>query len=211
MTRDTSGSLPEDNKKDSANFFSKWFSTNNRGDGWDEVCLQWCKQKAAARKENVDPNCSMLCFNRPTNEAAMDEDVKWNPLKRYTVSVISGKKECTMHTNEMKEPKDTEKQKTNNLETTYELDLGDIWTQADIKGPFITHLFQQIINEKMVPLYNSSIEQAMAFKDSSEAVRFQEYVKSKSNDLFNQIYSMSPLKFDKKSNVNPSVNPDEKR
>lgn len=97
MTRDTSDS--SDDRKEAASFFSKWMSTENKGEGWDEVCFQWCKQKSAARKENVDPNCSMLCFNRPVSENLFDSNDKWNPLKGYTVTVVSGKNECTSHTN----------------------------------------------------------------------------------------------------------------
>jgi hypothetical protein len=97
MTQYTSDS--SDDKKEAASFFSKWMSFENKGEGWDEVCLQWCKQKSAARKENADPNCSMLCFNRPVSEKAFDSNDKWNPLKGYTISVVSGKNDCTSHIN----------------------------------------------------------------------------------------------------------------
>ncbi|KAI8644236.1 hypothetical protein BD408DRAFT_413524 [Parasitella parasitica] len=168
------------------------------------MCLQWCKQKAKARNENVNSNCAMLCFSRPTKEATIDESGECNPFKGYTVSVLNAKKECTMHPNEMAGSKDTAKQETNNLETTYKLDLGDIWTQADVT-------VKQAINDKIDPLYNSSIEQVVTLKDSPQATRLQEYVKSKSNDLLSQVYPMSPFKIDGKSNATPSVNPDEKK
>lgn len=71
---------------------------------------------------------------------------------------------------------------------------------------------KQLINDKVVPLYNSTVEQAIALKDSPEAVQLQEYVKSKSNDLLSQVYPMAPFKLDEKPNVTSSVNPaDEKK
>ncbi|KAL7315752.1 hypothetical protein PS15m_004932 [Mucor circinelloides] len=199
-------SNPSDNNgnKEAASFFSKWMSTENKGDGWDEVCLQWCKQKSAARTENADPNCSMLCFNRPVNGDAVNTNDKWNPLKGYTVSIINGKKECADHTNGMSDLGHATQSDSSEKETNYKLDLGDVWTQADVKA-------KQIINDKVVPLYNSTIEQAVALKDSPEAVQLQEYVKSKSSDLLNQIYPMSPFKMDGNSNVTPSANSDENK
>lgn len=96
-------------------------------------------------------------------------------------------------------------------ETEYKLDLGDVWTEADVKGPLVveshswllTTAFnispaKQIINDKVVPLYNSTIEQAVAFKDSPEAVQLQEYLKSKSTELLSQIYPMAPFKLNGK-------------
>lgn len=94
----TSDSADNDNKKEAVSFFSKWMSSDSKGDGWDEVCLQWCKQKSAARTESTDPNCSMLCFNRPVGADTVDKNDKWNPLKGYAISVINGKKECADHT-----------------------------------------------------------------------------------------------------------------
>ncbi|KAL9549984.1 hypothetical protein MBANPS3_004952 [Mucor bainieri] len=194
---------PTDNKdkKEAASFFSKWMTSENKGDGWDEVCLQWCKQKSAARAEHADPNCSMLCFNRPVNADAVDTNNKWNPLKGYTISVINGKKECTDHTSGMVSSSDqTIQSESSRNETDYRLDLGDVWTQADAKA-------KQIINDKVVPLYNSTIEQAVALKDSPEAAQLQEYVKSKSSELLSQVYPMAPFKLDGKPNATPSDNP----
>lgn len=94
----TSDSADNKDKKEAAGFFSRWMSSDSKGDGWDEVCLQWCKQKSAARTENADPNCSMLCFKRPVSADAVDANEKWNPLKGYTVSVVNGKNECADHT-----------------------------------------------------------------------------------------------------------------
>lgn len=75
----------------------------------------------------------------------------------------------------------------------------------------IVYTAKQIINDKVVPLYNSTIEQAVTLKDSPEAVQLQEYVKSKSSDLLDQIYPMSPFKMDGNSNVTPSANSDENK
>ncbi|KAK4514459.1 uncharacterized protein ATC70_002055 [Mucor velutinosus] len=201
----TSDSADNKDKHEAASFFSKWMSSENKGDGWDEVCLQWCKQNSAARTEHADPNCSMLCFNRPVNADAMDTNSKWNPLKGYTVSVIHGKEECTDHTNGMSAPDQTTQPDSSKDKTKYKFDLGDLWTQADVTA-------KQIINDKVVPLYNSTIEQAIALKDSPEAVQLQEYVVSKSSDLLSQIYPMAPFNLDGKPNATPSDNPaDEKK
>ncbi|GAN07426.1 hypothetical protein MAM1_0160c06923 [Mucor ambiguus] len=194
MTTDSTGN---NDKREAASFFSKWMTSENKGDGWDEVCLQWCKQKSAARTELTDPNCSMLCFNRPVNADAVDTNNSWNPLKGYTISVINGKKECADHTSGMSASNQTTQLDSSKGETNYKLDLGDVWTQADVKA-------KQIVNDKVVPLYNSTIEQAVALKDSPEALQLQEYVKSKSSELLSQIYPMAPFKLDGKPNVTPS-------
>jgi hypothetical protein len=92
---------PEDNKKEAASFFSKWMNRvdkNDTGDNWDEVCMQWCKQKNTARQQESDPDCRMLCLRHPL----LKEQVKstsWNPLKGYSVIVINGKEECITHIN----------------------------------------------------------------------------------------------------------------
>ncbi|KAF1796923.1 hypothetical protein V8B55DRAFT_1484152 [Mucor lusitanicus] len=187
----TSDSADNKDKKEAAGFFSRWMSSDSKGDGWDEVCLQWCKQKSAARTENADPNCSMLCFKRPVSADAVDANEKWNPLKGYTVSVVNGKNECADHTSGMSATNQPLQSDSSKEETEYKLDLGDVWTEADVKA-------KQIINDKVVPLYNSTIEQAVAFKDSPEAVQLQEYLKSKSTELLSQIYPMAPFKLNGK-------------
>lgn len=62
-----------------------------------------------------------------------------------------------------------------------------------------------------MPLYNSTIEQALALKDSPEAAQLQDYVKSKTNDLLSQIYPMSPFNVDGKLDITPPTTPNEKK
>lgn len=72
------------------------------------------------------------------------------------------------------------------------------------------YLAKQLVNDKVVPLYNSTIEQAVALKDSPEAAKLQDYVKSKTNDLLDQIYPMSPFNVDGRSDITSPTTPNEK-
>jgi hypothetical protein len=67
------------------------------------------------------------------------------------------------------------------------------------------------VNENVVPLYNSTVEQAIAWKNSPEAAQWQDYVKSKASALFSQIYPMQPLNMkEKKPETTPPSSSDEK-
>lgn len=97
----------DSDKKEAANFFTKWItSTGNKDENWDEVCVQWCKQQKAARNNEADPNCSMICFKRPVLKkdaekelAVVPQNSSWNPLKGYKILVVNGKEECVTHVN----------------------------------------------------------------------------------------------------------------
>lgn len=98
----TQSSTDDSDRKEAAKFYSKWMNGGNKDENWDEVCLQWCKQQSAARKDQKDPNCSMLCFRSPTTTTAQDtnqlsDEKSWNPLKGYSVLVVNGKEGCVSH------------------------------------------------------------------------------------------------------------------
>lgn len=48
-----------------------------------------------------------------------------------------------------------------------------------------------------MPLFNSTIEEAIAWKNSTETAQWEDYFKSKANAIFNQIYPMQPLTINK--------------
>lgn len=92
---------PEDNRKEAASFFSRWMNRvdkKNDGDNWDELCMQWCKQKNAARQQETGPDCRMLCLRRPLLKDKL-KDTSWNPLKGYSIIAVDGKEECINHVN----------------------------------------------------------------------------------------------------------------
>lgn len=96
MTQNT----PEDSdKKEVASFFKKWLNINNGTSevgNWDEVCLQWCKQKDTTREQNADPKCKMYCFRRPTLSIEGEEKPS-NLLSGYKIVVIDGAEESVTH------------------------------------------------------------------------------------------------------------------
>lgn len=100
-------STPEDSdKKEAASFFTKWMNCEEKkgpeAENWDEICLQWCKQKDSGRKDQVDPSCTMYCFRRPllkTEGENLNSKKSWNPLTGYSIVVVNGKEECMTHVN----------------------------------------------------------------------------------------------------------------
>lgn len=59
-----------------------------------------------------------------------------------------------------------------------------------------------------MPLYNSTAEQVIAWKDSPEAAQLQDYVKNQANALINQIYPMKPRNMNEKK---PETPPNDKQ
>lgn len=102
MTQNT----PDDTeKKEAASFFKKWLNINNgtsEAGNWDEVCLQWCKQKDTNREQNTDPKCKMYCFRRPTTTSNIEgeqltEAKSSNILSGYKIVVVDGAEQCVTH------------------------------------------------------------------------------------------------------------------
>jgi hypothetical protein len=58
-------------------------------------------------------------------------------------------------------------------------------------------LAKQIVNENVIPYYNSAIEQAIEWKDSPQGVQFQNSVKDKASSLLGYVYPLSPFKVNK--------------
>ncbi|GAA5800919.1 hypothetical protein HPULCUR_006358 [Helicostylum pulchrum] len=188
----TQSSTDDSDRKEAAKFYSKWMNGGNKDENWDEVCLQWCKQQSAARKDQKDPNCSMLCFRSPTTTTAQDtnqlsDEKSWNPLKGYSVLVVNGKEGCVSHIDEMKHAKESESmnEKSATAPTKYTIDLGNIWSEAGVGVKYV-------FDKKVVPMYNSTVEQASEWTKGPEAAQMKEYVKEKTDVLYKQVFRTAP-------------------
>ncbi|KAI9355196.1 hypothetical protein BD770DRAFT_391421 [Pilaira anomala] len=171
-----------DKKEEAAKFYSKWMKGDNKDENWDEVCLQWCKQQRAGRKDNLDPNCSMVCFKSPSaNALDNQEKTTWNPLEGYSVILMKGKEECVTHVNEMKNMNES----ITTAPSTYTLDLGNIWNEASVGA-------KNVVDKNVVPLYNSTVEQATEWTKGPEVAQMKEFVKEKTDNLYRQIFQTSP-------------------